>query len=978
MSLARRPFSCKAVPLTGSRDCFATLPQSVIDKLRGEVNEYSSQQIVVIEIESTNGSQYVSWGRGVQPKNNEESDCIGIPVQLMSLFGIEKNTQVSIKIHTDLHKAKEVYVEPASIDDSEIVEHNAALLEELILRQLRVAYNGLVCPIFVRQGLTVHLKVTKIEQDENPSPRQKGKPPVVLLGEGTELMVATQMRKKPAQQEPVRATFRIGKVVVHSETTTILKIHKHACRDLKGGTTYPAALHSSMADAIIDKQLKTKSVTQQGDEDDTVGISDSVLRKLSFTVQLARSSEVSENFCEILVPNNTVNNVTVGSLLLLDSTLPCVAESPPPIESQLECNSLPEGSTSSIHKPAWDSATAHFSGLLNSDITSLIYKSKVESSATSGSCYSLLVAGGEGYGKTHFLGRLREQLTSKSIFCLGYSPTSCIGKVEKKEEKTHLQRAFMQAAANAPAVLFIDDVDVMVKYDPESHGADSQVLSSFLSLWTSASNSQNLVLGGLIPSHLCTSGVTVVASCKDPESLHPKMSKLFSSVVRLTLPTPTERKRILKQVFKSGGCQPVPGLLSKAGRDSNNYTVRDVKVLGEKIIFESKTGHVETGKLIQITDYEKAIENYKPASLAGIQLHEKDDSLSWDSVGGMEEVKRVFNETIILPTKYPELYQNIPIKMRSGIMLYGPTGCGKSHVVQCAVAEAGLNCIQVSGPELLNKYIGQSEQKVREVFEKAQAAAPCILFFDEFDSVAPQRGHDNTGVTDRVVNQLLCHLDGAEGRSGVYVVAATARPDLIDKALLRPGRLDVSSYCGMPDHTERVDIFKAASRNISLSDTADFSELASKTEGYTGADIAAVLSTARLSCIQKVVDTTTQLASMNIDTVDEKTAHAGVEHTWSLLQGSAAVKQQDIQEDDLDDHLVSLGICKIKTADVSANTSSVAVPSLTQDDLIAALAETHPSISPFDVVKNNSRYENYRDARASPSSPKQGQRTTLA
>jgi peroxin-1 len=172
--------------------------------------------------------------------------------------------------------------------------------------------------------------------------------------------------------------------------------------------------------------------------------------------------------------------------------------------------------------------------------------------------------------------------------------------------------------------------------------------------------------------------------------------------------------------------------------------------------------------------------------------------------------------------------------------------------------ECGLNFISVKGPEILNKYIGASEKSVRDLFERASAAKPCVLFFDEFDSIAPKRGHDSTGVTDRVVNQLLTQMDGAEGLSGVYVLAATSRPDLIDPALLRPGRLDKSLLCDFPNLEDRIDIIKALAKKVKLSeevleDEDDMIELGRRTEGFSGADLQALMSNAQLEAIHDVL-----------------------------------------------------------------------------------------------------------------------------
>eukprot|EP00891_Asterochloris_glomerata_P002680 jgi/Astpho2/2680/gw1.00050.301.1_t len=212
----------------------------------------------------------------------------------------------------------------------------------------------------------------------------------------------------------------------------------------------------------------------------------------------------------------------------------------------------------------------------------------------------------------------------------------------------------------------------------------------------------------------------------------------------------------------------------------------------------------------------------------------------------MREVRAALREALELPTKYARLVARAPLRLRTGVLLYGPPGCGKTHVVAAAVAAAGMRFVSVKGPEVLNKYIGASEAAVRDLFRRAQAAAPCVLFFDEFDAIAPSRGHDNTGVTDRVVNQLLTELDGVEGLKGVCVLAATSRPDLLDAALLRPGRLDRLIYCDFPGLDDRLEVLTALSRRSKLDDDVDLRGVAEATQGFTGADLSALLSEAQL------------------------------------------------------------------------------------------------------------------------------------
>ncbi|XP_033637496.1 peroxisome biogenesis factor 1-like isoform X2 [Asterias rubens] len=261
----------------------------------------------------------------------------------------------------------------------------------------------------------------------------------------------------------------------------------------------------------------------------------------------------------------------------------------------------------------------------------------------------------------------------------------------------------------------------------------------------------------------------------------------------------------------------------------------------------AKDPNVEEILLIQ-EDFEVALLDYTPATLRDVPLHSAGE-LGWDDVGGLRDVKESLLETLQLPAKYPVLFANCPLRLRSGLLLYGPPGTGKTLLGGVVARECGLNFISIKGPELLSKYIGASEQAVRDLFNRAQSAKPCILFFDEFDSLAPRRGHDSTGVTDRVVNQLLTQLDGVEGLQGVYVIGATSRPDLIDPALLRPGRLDKCLFCPIPGTDERLEILQALTRKIPLTNDVNLRTVAAQCEHFTGADFKALLYNAQLDAI---------------------------------------------------------------------------------------------------------------------------------
>jgi len=306
---------------------------------------------------------------------------------------------------------------------------------------------------------------------------------------------------------------------------------------------------------------------------------------------------------------------------------------------------------------------------------------------------------------------------------------------------------------------------------------------------------------------------------------------------------------------------------------TDGYMPGDISLLvararNEAIIRSVNSASAESSGAVHLSrvDFNSALKGFTPASLRNVSLQHSTTTFS--SIGGLQETRKVLLETLQYPTKYAPIFEQCPLRLRSGLLLYGYPGCGKTLLASAVAGECGLNFISVKGPEILNKYIGASEKSVRDLFERASAAKPCVLFFDEFDSIAPKRGHDSTGVTDRVVNQLLTQMDGAEGLSGVYVLAATSRPDLIDPALLRPGRLDKSLLCDMPMLEDRIDILKSLSSKVKLgedlteSDDA-WTDIAQKTEGFSGADLQALVSNSQLEAIHAVLGDANHASAAN-------------------------------------------------------------------------------------------------------------------
>ncbi|KAH6832757.1 peroxisome 1 [Perilla frutescens var. hirtella] len=337
----------------------------------------------------------------------------------------------------------------------------------------------------------------------------------------------------------------------------------------------------------------------------------------------------------------------------------------------------------------------------------------------------------------------------------------------------------------------------------------------------------------------------------------------FDFHVNLPAPAAAERSAILKHEIEKRSLQCTDDLLSDIASKCDGYDAYDLEILVDRSVhaaigrsLSAGLGSKENEKPTLVRDdFLQAMENFLPVAMRDITKPATEGGRSgWEDVGGLNDIRNAIKEMIELPSRFPNIFAEAPLRLRSNVLLYGPPGCGKTHIVGAAAAACSLRFISVKGPELLNKYIGASEQAVRDIFSKAAAAAPCLLFFDEFDSIAPKRGHDNTGVTDRVVNQFLTELDGVEVLTGVFVFAATSRPDLLDAALLRPGRLDRLLFCNFPSQQERLDILNVLSRKLPMDSDVVLDHVAQLTEGFSGADLQALLSDTQLEAVHELLD----------------------------------------------------------------------------------------------------------------------------
>lgn len=524
---------------------------------------------------------------------------------------------------------------------------------------------------------------------------------------------------------------------------------------------------------------------------------------------------------------------------------------------------------------------------------------------------SMLLTGGRGSGKTSLACLLGHRLRSTWFFQTLYFSCRKLMTDETRIStiKETLDKLFMMASwgtrLGGRAVVILDDLDRLCPVETELQVGGNNERSRQISELICSMAHQNCGTD---------SGIVLLVTAQSKEGLNSAVigGHVVREIVSLKAPDKDGRRNILQglvlqnQNEKVGSSPQANGKMTAENHDDEaawmaesnpnspsesslgtgtfqvdaNLDFRDIAgqtdgyMPGDLVLLVSRArsealircaeNRVESTTETQIQigkeDFQRALKGFTPASLRNVTL--QSSTVTFDSIGGLHETRKILLETLQYPTKYAPIFAQCPLRLRSGLLLYGYPGCGKTLLAGAVAGECGLNFISVKGPEILNKYIGASEKSVRDLFERAEAARPCVLFFDEFDSIAPKRGHDSTGVTDRVVNQLLTQMDGAEGLSGVYVLAATSRPDLIDPALLRPGRLDKSLICDLPILDDRTDILQALSKKLHISrnilDASDvhesLAEIARRTEGYSGADLQAVIYNAHLEAIHDFLD----------------------------------------------------------------------------------------------------------------------------
>ncbi|WP_114575634.1 CDC48 family AAA ATPase [Saliphagus sp. LR7] len=422
------------------------------------------------------------------------------------------------------------------------------------------------------------------------------------------------------------------------------------------------------------------------------------------------------------------------------------------------------------------------------------------------------------------------------------------------ESEEQLREVFEEAEENSPAIVFIDEIDSIAAKREEAGGdVERRVVAQLLSL-----------MDGLEER----GRVTVIAATNRVDAIDPALRRggRFDREIEIGVPDKDGRKEIL-QVHTRGMPLSDSVDLDQYAENTHGFVGADLASLAKEgamnalrrirpdLDLESEEIDADVLENLRVTeaDFKEALKGIEPSALREVFVEVPD--VTWNDVGGLDDTKERLRETIQWPLDYPEVFESMDMQAAKGVMMFGPPGTGKTLLAKAVANEADSNFISIKGPELLNKFVGESEKGVREVFEKARSNAPTVIFFDEIDSIATERGQrtGDSGVGERVVSQLLTELDGLEELEDVVVVATTNRPDLIDPALLRPGRLDRHVHVPVPDEEGRKRIFEVHTRNKPLADDVDLEELASRTAGYVGADIEAVCREASMAATREFI-----------------------------------------------------------------------------------------------------------------------------
>jgi transitional endoplasmic reticulum ATPase len=423
------------------------------------------------------------------------------------------------------------------------------------------------------------------------------------------------------------------------------------------------------------------------------------------------------------------------------------------------------------------------------------------------------------------------------------------------ESEARLREIFQQAQQNAPSIIFIDELDSLAPKREEVTGeVERRVVAQLLALMDG--------LGG-------RGNVIVIGATNRPGALDPALRRpgRFDREIEISVPDKQGRHEVL-QIHTRGMPLAQDVDLTKLSAMTHGYTGADLSSLGRETAMKALRRYLPQINLeeeripptvlekmeVKMDDFLGAYKEVTPTAMREVYIEVS--TVHWDDAGGLEDVKQRLKEAVEWPIKNPEMFTRLGIRAPKGILMYGPPGCGKTLLARAVATESEANFISIKGPEVFSKWVGESEKAIREVFRKARMAAPAVIFLDEMDSLTPRRGMgmSDSGVSERVISQLLTEMDGILTLQDIVVIAATNRPDMVDSAVLRPGRFDRLIYVPEPDEKSRLQIFKIYTKNMPMCEDVDLNQLTTVTKYYSGADIESLCREAAMHALRQDVN----------------------------------------------------------------------------------------------------------------------------
>lgn len=464
----------------------------------------------------------------------------------------------------------------------------------------------------------------------------------------------------------------------------------------------------------------------------------------------------------------------------------------------------------------------------------------------------ILLHGAPGSGKTSLAMAIAGEL---QVPLLKVSAPELVSGMSGESEG-RIRELFDQARASAPCLLFLDEIDAITpKRETAQREMERRIVAQLLTCMDDLSRS--------------TAQIMVIGATNRPDSLDPALRRAgrFDRELQLGIPNEAARLKILQVVCARMRLaaftteQSTESLLKDIARNTPGYVGADIKALTQEAANVAIRRIVQTGvplddpqASIAAADFRIAMDKIQPsATREGFAVV---PDTRWEDIGALQYVRDELRMAVVEPIRHAEKFEAVGITAPAGVLLWGPPGCGKTLLAKAVANESHSNFISVKGPELLNKYVGESERAVRQVFERARQSAPCVVFFDELDALCPRRSDESDSATSRVVNQLLTEMDGLEGRRQVFILAATNRPDIIDPAMTRPGRLDKLLYVNLPTPPERAEILSAISRKTPWAADVDLASIAldARCNTFSGADLAALVREAALAAVRESIE----------------------------------------------------------------------------------------------------------------------------